>query len=804
MTISSPRAAAALSEAAGKSFLILAPAFPLALLCRRSAAATRHFLWLGVLASLLALPAATLLAPRWNGPAWAGDLLSQHAAQSAVNAPPSQVTGWADVVNNGKSSAETPSSASPTPSEAAVKPQPWRSLVWPGWAAGVVVTLLIFLEQRWRLRRIERAARAVTDPDVLGLLDSISGELRLRRKVRLLETGQPLMPMTWGFLRPAALLPADAAQWERERLRLVLRHELAHVRRCDCLTQALAALVCALYWFNPLAWLAAARMRVERERACDDLVVALGQTRASEYAGHLLEIARQWSDAPRAALAVAKRSGLEQRLRALLDGANHHGGMTRRAAVSVVCTLVAGVVTLAGWRVAAADTSPETLRQQLIERLQTFSTLKEKQAEQLAAAAGEKISPDYQAFFDAAMRGDGQEVTNRFAFYAKHHPQYSNGNAVVEKLRTSYWSTVLEIELGYEQVLPGEPEYVREFGDEIIESIPAGSVYFGGTDPGRGLVTAFSRSQPEADPFFTLTQNALADGTYLQYLRQTYGGKLSLLTEEDSQKSFAEYIADAKKRLEENKLRPGEDVTLNDNGSVKVGGMVAVMSINALLARTIFDRNPDHEFYIEESFPLDWMFPYLEPHGLIMKINREAPPELSAETIQRDQDYWQPLIEQMIGGWLRPETPLQTVLDFADKTYIRKDLSGFTGNPRFIENAASQKMFSKLRSAIAGVYAWRVGGCRSIPTPGEYLAQPGNERQRMSDAADLAFRQAFALCPYSPEAVSRYADFLVAQGRKEDAAALVETGMRQAAGHGNSGSADWALIVSGLKAQKGP
>jgi len=98
-------------------------------------------------------------------------------------------------------------------------------------------------------------------------------------------------------------------------------------------------------------------------------------------------------------------------------------------------------------------------------------------------------------------------------------------------------------------------------------------------------------------------------------------------------------MADAVQRLHNHQLKPGEDVKETD-GRLQVSGQVAVMTINGLLAKIIFDKNPNREFYIEESFPLDWMYPYLEPHGLIMKINRQPPSELSDEIIRRDHDYW--------------------------------------------------------------------------------------------------------------------------------------------------------------------
>jgi len=157
--------------------------------------------------------------------------------------------------------------------------------------------------------------------------------------------------MTWGLWQPVILLPGDAGGWPPGRRRVVLLHELAHVRRHDCLTQVLAQAACALHWFNPLVWLAARRFAIERERACDDQVLEVG-TRASDYAEHLLEVARslhQRQNWALASVAMARRSQFEGRLVAILDPKARRV-LSRWAAVLAAGALAGVVVPLAAMR----------------------------------------------------------------------------------------------------------------------------------------------------------------------------------------------------------------------------------------------------------------------------------------------------------------------------------------------------------------------------------------------------------------------------------------------------------------------
>jgi bla regulator protein blaR1 len=163
------------------------------------------------------------------------------------------------------------------------------SLVLGAWAVGVFLSGVPVLLGLLSLRKVARESTPVTDEATLRLAEGLAARVGLKRPVRLIRSPRREIPMTWGVLRPVVLLPADASDWSGERLSTALLHELAHVKRWDCLTQLIARLGCAVYWFNPLSWLALARVRAEQEQACDDLALICGFDRVS-YAHHLLAI----------------------------------------------------------------------------------------------------------------------------------------------------------------------------------------------------------------------------------------------------------------------------------------------------------------------------------------------------------------------------------------------------------------------------------------------------------------------------------------------------------------------------------
>ena len=307
--------------------------------------------------------------------------------------------------------------------------------------------------------------------------------------------------------------------------------------------------------------------------------------------------------------------------------------------------------------------------------------------------------------------------------------------------------------------------------DGIIQSIPAGSIYFGGSDPGRMLVTALCESQIQGKPFFTLTQNALSDVRYLDYLRAMYGKWIVLPTTNQVQTALDDYTADLQRRVEHDRefpgeprqVKPGENYRMVD-GKLQPGGPVSVMAIHARLVKVILEHNPKREFYLEESYPMELLYPYLSPHGLIFKLNHEPLRQLTAAMLEADHAFWTKQCAAMLGDWLKPDTSVSNVCSFARAVYERKDYSHFKGDREFVTNEFAPKAFSKLRVSIAGLYQWRL------------MQHPdATVRARLETAANEAFQQAFALCPTSPEVLYRYVNFLLFQGRMDDAVMLAST-----------------------------
>src|SRR6185436_18793497 len=169
----------------------------------------------------------------------------------------------------------------------------------------------------------------------------------------------------------------------------------------------------------------------------------------------------------------------------------------------------------------------------------------------------------------------------------------------------------------------------------------------------------------------------------------------------------------------------------------------SVIAINALLTKVIFDKNPDREFFIEESFPLEWMYPYLTPFGIIMKINRQPLSELTQDILDKDHQFWSDYAERLIGtNVVAYETPISNITAFAERVYVNKDYKGFKGDPRFVRDDDGQKAFSKLRSSIAGVYAWRVNELLSKGAA-QLEASPPNTLNPDQQAIVAAYRRVF-------------------------------------------------------------
>lgn len=344
------RAGGILIALALKSVFILVAAAVIAACLRRAPAAARHMVWLLALVCLLLLPVFTL----WQAGLPQG-MLARWTVRAPIAALPTQpAPAFSETVP-----AATPPTQVQVPfarhGATQMRPAPHSTwtiranafVLWlfPIWLAGALLFLSRLSILLVLAARIARRCQRIGEGPISGLVEGARRRLggAPRTTLRLGREGSlPAVPMTIGFFSPTVLLPAHAEAWAQDRLEVALLHEMAHVRRRDWAWQVVAGVACALYWFNPLAWFAARRLRAESEMACDDLVLLAGAP-APDYAGHLLEIARALCGGrmgvPTAVAAVA-RPQIEGRLRAILDRAHSRNPITRRGLALALATVL--------------------------------------------------------------------------------------------------------------------------------------------------------------------------------------------------------------------------------------------------------------------------------------------------------------------------------------------------------------------------------------------------------------------------------------------------------------------------------
>ena len=323
-----------LLENAIKVSLIVVAALTAVALVRGRSAAFRHWmLSMAVVCAVLA-PAFRPIAPSWTV-----------QLDPAVSAPQSPaIAGTSDP------GAAIPVAPDPKGAAAATEIDwgRWAGLIW---LAGVAMSLGVLAVGFARLTWIAARSRPVASGRWADLARDLSHREHLTRPVRILQSDQSTLLVTWGILRPDIILPAGASDWSDDRIRIVLLHELAHIRRGDWVTQIVAECLRAVYRFNPLVWLATARLRQESEQACDDAVLA-GGVDAPDYAMHLLDLARAIKSRRQSfvpAPAMARPSSLERRFTVMLNTATNRSPLTRPARLWTSIAVLTASVLIAGF-----------------------------------------------------------------------------------------------------------------------------------------------------------------------------------------------------------------------------------------------------------------------------------------------------------------------------------------------------------------------------------------------------------------------------------------------------------------------
>ncbi|MEO8295399.1 MAG: M56 family metallopeptidase [Gemmatimonadota bacterium] len=349
-----------------KAIILLIATWVLSLALRSRSASLRSLIWTLALGGVLALPVLTTVTP----PLRMGILPSREAPKNLApleKAPALVENAMPSLrVNQSSGVPLPPAGQGTTALRQPIAPDspsiPWSRVGMALWVFGLGVLLVRMVASTNALRRLVRSSRPA-DESWGRLVERTRHELGIMRPVRSLVCDAIAVPAIAGTIRPVLLLPAESEDWPEADRRQVALHEIAHVARWDGMSQLICQLACALYWPVPLVWMAARRAAQLRELACDNVVLNAG-TRASTYAENLLRIVSLAGSAelPPGALAMGYPSGLDHRVRGILDPAARRDSVSGRTTI-LMMALAAGVFGLvAAAQPAVRSDAPLVLR----------------------------------------------------------------------------------------------------------------------------------------------------------------------------------------------------------------------------------------------------------------------------------------------------------------------------------------------------------------------------------------------------------------------------------------------------------
>jgi len=355
-----------LADVTVKSFILIALVFLISLASRRISASGRHLIWLLTLGAILCLPLFSLVVPGRQVRAITGIVhVDDSPLPAQPDALPKVLSSSSHIATvNGQSAPTTLTAGYGGPANPEASSALTRSMyvmllgsiegvlsmaVTVVWLFGFIACVLRIGVAGIRLSILRRSVAAAS-PEVITIASAAIARMPLWRPIEFFEAlsdSAITVPLTWGFWRPVIVVPSAARKWPEERLRAALLHEIAHVERCDWLTQMLASFVCAVFWYNPFVWLASRWMRRESEEAADNYAITHG-IRASAYATHLVEIAlavqaRRYP--PQSAVAMVRHTKIEGRIRSVLAQHRQRNQVTKAllwvsTAVTVLLLLI--------------------------------------------------------------------------------------------------------------------------------------------------------------------------------------------------------------------------------------------------------------------------------------------------------------------------------------------------------------------------------------------------------------------------------------------------------------------------------